>query len=58
MAASIVGQSAPLTAYEFYDAAVKALNADVKLTHIDDYDFLPRTRSTSDSVGVPGNDDG
>jgi 2'-hydroxyisoflavone reductase len=57
---NVAGPKSPLTAYEFYDAAAKAINANVTLTHVDDYDFLAAHKIDE---AIPwamlrGNDDG
>ena len=55
-----VGPRTPLTADAFYRAAVKALEANVRLTYVDDYDFLAAHKIDE---AIPwamlrGNDDG
>ncbi len=57
---NVAGPKAPMMAYDFYRAAAKALDADVKLTYVDDYDFLAEHRITG---AIPwamlrGNNDG
>ncbi|MDB4877635.1 MAG: hypothetical protein JWM41_4081 [Gemmatimonadetes bacterium] len=57
---NVAGPTTPLTAYEFYDAAAKAINAQATFTHVDDYDFLAAHKIDE---AIPwamlrGNDDG
>src|SRR5437764_64623 len=57
---NVAGPKATMMAYDFYRAAAKALDADVKLTYVDDYDFLAEHRITA---AIPwamlrGNNDG
>lgn len=54
------GPAQPITARAFYVAAAAALNADVKLTYVDDYDFL-RTHKIEEAIPwamLSGNNDG
>lgn len=44
-----VGPERPMTAREFYVAAAAAIKADVKLTYVDDYDFL-RAHKIEESI--------
>jgi len=37
---NVAGPREPLTARRFYNAAAKSIGANVRYTHIDDYDFL------------------
>jgi 2'-hydroxyisoflavone reductase len=54
------GPRQPLTARAFYDAAKRALNADVRFTYVDDYDFLSahKIEEAIPWAMLRGNDDG
>jgi 2'-hydroxyisoflavone reductase len=55
-----VGPERPMTARAFYEAARAALNADVKFTFVDDYDFLA-AHKIDEAIPwamLQGNDDG
>lgn len=55
-----VGPEQPITARAFYAAAAAALNANVKFTYVDDYDFL-RAHKIEEAIPwamLSGNNDG